>query len=79
MSRCQNCNLLEGKFNVVLNDKGVCNYCEYFEQNKRYILNIHDREQQLARRLRKLKGKYEYDAVVGLSGGKDSTYILLKW
>lgn len=76
MSRCQNCNLLEGKFNVVLNEEGVCNYCEYFEQNKRYILNIHDREQLLARRLQKLKGKYEYDAVVGLSGGKDSTYIL---
>ena len=76
MSRCRNCNLLEGKFNVVLNEEGVCNYCEYFEQNKKYILNLHGREQLLARRLQKLKGKYEYDAVVGLSGGKDSTYVL---
>jgi len=61
---------------VVLNEEGVCNYCEYFEQNKKYILNLHGREQLLARRLQKLKGKYEYDAVVGLSGGKDSTYVL---
>jgi tRNA(Ile)-lysidine synthase TilS/MesJ len=76
MNRCQNCNLPEGKFNVVLNDKGVCNYCEYFEQNRKYILNIHDREQLLARRFQKIKGKYEYDVVVGLSGGKDSTYVL---
>ena len=78
MNRCQNCNLPEGKFNVVLNDEGVCNYCEYFEQNKAYILNIRDREQLYERRFQKLKDKYEYDAVIGLSGGKDSTYVLCK-
>jgi hypothetical protein len=76
MRRCQNCNLPEGKFKAVLNDKGICNYCEYFEQNKQDILNIPSREQILARRFQKLKGKYEYDAVVGLSGGKDSTYVI---
>ena len=76
MSRCQNCSLPEGEFNVVLNDKGICNYCEYFEQNKQVIFNINNREQILERRLQKLRGKYEYDAVVGLSGGKDSTYVL---
>ena len=76
MRRCQNCNLPEGKFNVVLNDSGICNYCQYFEQNKGDILNIANREQILARRFQNLKGKYEYDAIVGLSGGKDSTYVL---
>jgi hypothetical protein len=76
MRRCQNCYLPEGKFNVVLNDKGICNYCEYFEQNKQDIFNINSREPILARRFEKLKGKYEYDAMVGLSGGKDSTYVL---
>ena len=76
MRRCQNCNLPEGKFKVVLNDKGICNYCEYFEQKKQDILNLTNREQILARKFQKLKGKYEYDAVVGLSGGKDSTYVL---
>ena len=76
MSRCQNCNLPEGKLKVVLNDRGICNYCEYFEQNKKGVLNIADRERVLARKLQKIKGKYEYDAVAGLSGGKDSTYVL---
>lgn len=78
MNRCQNCNLPEGKFSVVLNDKGVCNYCEYFEQNRRYVSNVCDREQLLLTRFGKLKDKYEYDAVVGLSGGKDSTYVLCR-
>ena len=76
MTRCQICNLPDGKLHVVLNDKGICNYCEYFEQNKHVLLNFTNREQLLVKRLQELKGKYKYDAVVGLSGGKDSTYVL---
>ncbi|MFC1917255.1 hypothetical protein ACFLXH_01200 [Chloroflexota bacterium] len=76
MNRCRNCNLPEGKFNVMLNDKGLCNYCEYFAQNNQAILNFANREQLLTSRFEKVKGKYEYDAIAGLSGGKDSTYVL---
>ena len=76
MNRCKRCSLPEGKFNVVLNASGICNYCDYFEQNKKAILNFNNRENMLARRFEKYRGKYEYDAVVGLSGGKDSTYVL---
>jgi hypothetical protein len=76
MNRCKKCSLPEGKFNVVLNASGICNYCEYFEQNKKTISNYTNRENMLARRLEKYRGKYEYDAIVGLSGGKDSTYVL---
>jgi len=73
--RCQNCNLPEGKFNVILNDKGICNYCEYFEQNKAVVRNVAGRESLLVKRIQSLKGKYDYDALIGLSGGKDSTYV----
>jgi hypothetical protein len=76
MNRCQKCSLPEGKFNVVLNASGICNYCEYFEQNKKAILDFTNRGNTLARKLDKHRGKYEYDAIVGLSGGKDSTYVL---
>ena len=76
MNRCKNCSLPEGKFNVVLNASGVCNYCQYFEQNRKNILNFTNRENMLARKLEKHRGKYEHDAIVGLSGGKDSTYVL---
>ena len=76
MNRCKKCSLPEGKFNVVLNASGICNYCEYLERNKKNILNFANRENMLTRRLEKHRGKYEYDAIVGLSGGKDSTYVL---
>jgi hypothetical protein len=76
MNRCKRCSLPEGKFNVVLNASGICNYCQYFEQNKKTILDFTNRENMLARKFERYRGKYEYDAVVGLSGGKDSTYVL---
>lgn len=76
--RCRQCNLPEGKFSVILNDDGICNYCEYLEQNKQDVLDFTDREQILLNKLEKYRGKHRYDVVVGLSGGKDSTYVLLQ-
>jgi len=73
--RCGNCNLPEGKFNVVLNDKGICNYCEYLEQNRELVMSVAGREPLLLKRFESVKGKYDYDALIGLSGGKDSTYV----
>jgi hypothetical protein len=60
---------------VVLNADGVCNYCTFLEQNQKAMANVASREPLLASRLEKNRGKYAYDAVVGLSGGKDSTYV----
>jgi hypothetical protein len=75
MNRCSKCSLPEGKFNVTLNSAGVCNYCEYFEKFSWLILNPGTKQPMLASRLNSLKGKYQYDAAIGLSGGKDSTYV----
>jgi hypothetical protein len=75
MNRCNKCSLPEGKFNVVLNSSGTCNYCEFYEKNSAIVRNLAGRERMLSSRLDKLRGKYDYDAAVGLSGGKDSTYV----
>jgi hypothetical protein len=74
--RCIICNLPEGKYGVILNDTGVCNYCTYFERVKPLLLDYSGREQIFLDRIKKLKGKYKFDALVGLSGGKDSTYVV---
>lgn len=76
MKRCNICMLPEDKFNVTLNEHGVCNYCTHYDQNEEHIKSLKDREAILVNRFDKLKGKYSYDALVGLSGGKDSTYVL---
>jgi hypothetical protein len=76
MKRCRICNLEEGKFNVVLDENGTCNFCTFLDQNKSEITDYENRERLLVERFDKFRGKYQYDAVVGLSGGKDSTYVL---
>lgn len=76
MKRCRKCNIQEGKFNVVLDEDGICNFCTFLDQKKSEITDYENRERLLVQRFEKYRGKYQYDAVVGLSGGKDSTYVL---
>lgn len=73
--RCKKCMMSEGKFGVTLDDDGYCNYCDYFRTNKTNILDT-NQEQLFIDRINQVKGKYPYDCMVGLSGGKDSTFVL---
>lgn len=64
---------------ISFDDKGICNY--YYEFKKAYAENVHeDAEgerilQELAAKIKEEgKGK-EYDCIMGLSGGVDSTYV----
>jgi hypothetical protein len=70
--------MIEGVFNTRLNEQNVCNYCEYWSEKKDYLMNYDMHYPLFEERIRKVKGKYDYDALVGLSGGKDSTYVLYK-
>ena len=78
MAECRRCLLPEGKFGVVLDGKQICNLCSYYEDRKAMLENYDALGLRLKNRLEKLRGKYEYDALVGLSGGKDSAYVLYK-
>ncbi|MZP29996.1 hypothetical protein GTO91_09795 [Heliobacterium undosum] len=78
MNRCASCLLPEGKFEVKLDDRGTCNYCNYYNEHKADIHNYPLYEPLLSQRFEKVRGKYAYDIAVGLSGGKDSTYVLYK-
>jgi len=76
--RCERCGLPKGKFNVRLDRWGICNYCRHWDRQADAILDYDRYQIRLKERLDRFKGKYPYDAVVGLSGGKDSTYVLYR-
>lgn len=78
MKQCRRCLLPQGHFGVKLDKNGICNLCKYYDQHGEKFTRIEGLQDQLKERFNLLKGKYEYDAVVGLSGGKDSTYVLYK-
>ncbi|MGB3724196.1 MAG: N-acetyl sugar amidotransferase [Glaciecola sp.] len=68
---------------ITFNEKGECNYCDYFDNQVKP--NWHPGTEEGARLLEKLvadvkessKGN-EYDCIIGLSGGVDSSYLAMK-
>jgi len=76
MRRCTRCVLTENHANIWFNEDGVCNYCLEFEEAKQSQRPIVDREDEFAELLKAYRGRGEYDCLMMLSGGKDSTYAL---
>lgn len=71
MKRCTRCVLPDTVPGITFDDDGVCNYCLSFQQQ----------EPLGQEKLKELvaesgKGDGQYDCIVPLSGGRDSTYVL---
>lgn len=75
---CKNC--LFDNLNSIINEDLICNYCIEFESRKKNYIFTDDEQNknlnQIIKKLRdqKLKNNTEYDAILGLSGGVDSSY-----
>jgi len=78
MNTCKKCFLPDGRLGVRLNKHGICNFCEYHQQAFSRFAAYREQELILQQKFELFKGKYEYDVLVGLSGGKDSTYVLYR-
>lgn len=64
---------------IVFNSNGVCNFCELHNKWCKIYPNDARGEEELQKIIKRIKrdGKNKkYDCVIGISGGRDSTYIL---
>jgi hypothetical protein len=77
-SRCKRCLLPALAPGAALDERGVCAYCRSFDpgDDARHDKVRRSHEADLEHTLRAAKGGGEYDALVCLSGGKDSLYLL---
>lgn len=73
---CKRCILNNNYPNISFDQQGICNYCNHFDKYKEDIENKKYLKKIFKERLKTQKGKYDYDCLVGISGGKDSSYIL---
>lgn len=68
--------------NIYFDEKGICNYCYQIESLvNEYSTGFPKGENELKKILEKIKleGKNKkYDCVIGVSGGTDSSYLLIK-
>lgn len=81
MNYCKKCGLPENYKGIVLDENGVCNYCHFYEERKERLTDYDALEEFFQSRVDAAKAKAKemgskYDCIVGLSGGKDSTYII---
>lgn len=73
MKRCSQCVLPESTPNIIFDKDGVCNYCLAYQQLQ------YKGETELVKFLNSHRRKNsQYDCIATISGGRDSTYTLLK-
>ena len=64
---------------IKFNNEGICNYCLKYDLNiKKYVYGDEKGGKRLRNLIKeiKLRGQHkEYDCVIGVSGGVDSTYV----
>lgn len=66
---------------IVFDDNGVCNHCHHFDDKtvNFWFPNEEGRHrlEQILNRIKSERKNYEYDCILGLSGGLDSSYLAL--
>ena len=76
MKYCKNCILPESRPNIVLDKNGVCNAST---NKSKKLIDWKKREKEFVKIVKKVKAKKEiYDCVIPVSGGKDSTWQVIK-
>ncbi len=77
---CTRCIMDSSDPNIVFNNQGVCNHCFEFEKNfKKFGFDPNKSPIKLKQIIEKIKqeGKNrQYDCILGVSGGVDSSYLL---
>ncbi|MCF8337125.1 MAG: N-acetyl sugar amidotransferase [Bacteroidales bacterium] len=64
---------------IRFNENGICNFClTHDEMDNKYPLNKdgHEKLQSIADKIKRQGKEKQYDCIVGVSGGRDSTYTL---
>lgn len=78
MKRCQICVMPSVDQRIVLDENGVCNICKKNTTSQDIVQASTGKmcQKVLENEIIKFKGIGEYDSIIGLSGGKDSTMAL---
>lgn len=74
MKYCKKCLQTDTRPDVKFNDEGICHACLYEERKSEINWNARESELKDIANWAKLKAKGKYHCVIGVSGGKDSTF-----
>ena len=74
---CTKCILTsEDASEITFDTNGVCSFCNHYETSLKSQVSKSDRSKDLEQLIKDVKEKgKEYDCIIGVSGGVDSTYV----
>lgn len=77
-TQCKKCVMDKSAPEITFDENGVCNFCRQAQKALKEIYTFDDMEKY--RLATKIRGKFQgkYDVIIGLSGGIDSSFALLK-
>lgn len=76
--RCTRCVLPSNFRNINFSHNGECSFCKAHDHEIGAFQRFDLAKELFLKKIEQDKDKYTYDCAVGLSGGKDSTYVLYK-
>lgn len=81
--QCNRCVMDTSASNILFDKDGICNYCTDFKNNQLKLIQqdsagLTKKLNYLVSRIKECGKKKEYDCVVGVSGGVDSSWTLVK-
>ena len=78
LTYCKRCVMPDTKPDLLLDEEGVCNACRSYEKRKEVDWDVRHAElQQVLEKYRRTDGS-NWDCIVPVSGGKDSTYQVVR-
>lgn len=77
MKFCNKCVMPSTKPDLHFDKNGICDACQT-QQDKNINIDWMQREKEFLSLVKKYKSNNDYDCIIGVSGGKDSTYQVLK-
>ena len=73
-TRCVNDRTVKG---ITFDKNGLCSHCSCYDKYKHRLTDYDNLEKLFLKKI-SVEGNFDYNAAVGFSGGKDSTYVLYK-
>lgn len=76
---CSRCIMDTSDENIIFDETGVCNHCLNYDKNVvKKLLSSSEKKQeltQIVKEIHEIGKEQEYDCLIGLSGGVDSSYL----
>jgi len=76
---CSRCIMDSSIPDIVFDENGMCNYCKEYEKKAALLFSDsnqrREKRNELLARIKEEGKNKEYDCIIGLSGGVDSTYV----